>query len=328
MARDGRRFGFGSVSLLAATVLVLSGCGAPAEEAARDEPTAFRFETSIDPGGCLIEHVAVEPGINQFQVDGLSPDGSVLAVTWERGEGDRGTYLLNLSTGERTDLPGVKETAVFAPSGETLVSAVYVDDGKTDIVEYDRATGELTAIAPHEEWDWLASYSSDGEVIVFNSYRSGASDVYTYHRASGELERWTDDPRYEAHAQFSPDDSQILFHRQVDEGDYDVFVLETGSGDVTQLTGDETEESYASWSPDGKTIVFSSNRDQLPEVTDLYLMRADGSEIRRLTAYPAKDGYPFFSPDGRYVYFNSDRDPRGIYRLSLDAQLECLTSSE
>ncbi len=316
------------LGVLAALAPLISGCAVPAEEVQADDTPAVRFETSIDPGGCVLEHVAVERGTNQYLHDGVSPDGSVLAVAWDRGEADRGTYLLNLATGQRTDLPGLNNVTAFAPSGKTLVSAVYVDDGKNDIFEYDHATGEMSVIAQHEEWDWLPSYSSNGDFIVFNSYRSGGSDIYTYHRASGELERRTDDPRYEAHAQFSPDDSKILFHRQVDEGNFDVFVLEVGSGEISQLTHDETEEGYASWSPDGQTIVFASDRDQTPGKTDLYLMQADGSKIRQLTDHPAKDAYPFSSPDGRYIYFNAYRDPPGIYRISLAGDLECVTSSE
>ena len=94
------------------------------------------------------------------------------------------------------------------------------------------------------------------------------------------------------------------------------------------MTRDETEEGYASWSPDGKHIVFASDRDQTPGKSDLYLMRADGSEIRQLTDHPSKDAYAFFSPDGRYIYFNAYRDPPGVYRISLDGNLECLTSLE
>ena len=314
-------------ALFCITLFALA-CSAPSEQIPSEQPPAdpapiFRFAASVDPGGCRLEHVAVEPGTNQYQYDSLSPDGSTLAVGWERGD-ERGTYLLDLRTGERTDLPGLNNGAVFSPSGATLVNSIYVDDGKTDIAEYDRESGEMTVIAPHPEWDWLASYSSDGETILFNSFRTGGSDVYTYHRSTGELTQWTDDPRYEAHAQFSADDKRILFHRQIDEGNYDVFLLDTATGEITQLTDDETEEAYASWSPDGKTLVFTSDRSQTPGVTDLYLMDAAGSEPRQLTDHSAKDAYPFFSPDGRYLYFNSDREPSGIYRIELDEGLECV----
>jgi Tol biopolymer transport system component len=280
--------------------------------------------TSVDPSGCMLEHIAVEEGIRQFQFDSLSPDGGRLAVGWERGEGNRGTYILDLTLGERTDIPGFNNGAVFAPDGLTLVNSIYTDDGKTDIVEYNLQTGEITEIAPHPDWDWLASYSSDGDTILFNSYRTGASDIYTYTKASGKLKQWTDNAKYEAHGQFSPDDSKILFHRQEEGGDFNIFAIDTKTGKTSQLTHAPTEESYASWSPDGKTIAFTSDRHKKPGTGDIFLMDLNGENVRQLTDYDAKDGYPFFSPDGKHLYFNSSREPEGVYRIALDEQLNCL----
>lgn len=286
---------------------------------------SMEFETSVDPGGCLVEHVAVEVGTNQYQYDSLSPDGGILAVAWDRGEEARGTYLLDLKTGERTDLPpAFNNGAVFSPDEKTLVSHAYVENGKTDILEYDRATGEFSVIAPHEEWEWLASYSSDGDFILFNSYRTGASDIYTYRRSDGAMKRWTDFDGYDAYAQFSPDDSKILFHRHEGEGDYNIYVIDVSTGEIEQLTSDKTEESYGSWSPDGETVVFASDRSREAGVADLFLMNKDGENVRRLTDMPAKDALPFFSPDGAYLYFNSDREPQGLYRMKLNADYECV----
>ncbi len=326
--RLSNRFVCTTLAAVAAAALPTSGCREPAKDPPIQREARPRFETSVDGAGCVVEHVATEPGTNQFQYDGLSPDGSTMAVGWSRGDAERGLYLLDLATGERTEMAGLNEVAVFAPSGDMLLATVYVDDGRTDLFEVDPANGERSVVAPHEAWDWLGSYSSDGATIVFNSYRAGASDIYTYRRDSGELERWTDDPRYEAYAQFSPDDSSILFHRQVEGGNYDLFVIDVASGEISQLTQDETEEGYGSWSPDGESIVFASDRGQAAGITDLYLMRADGTGIRRLTAHPAKDSHPFFSPDGRYLYFNSGREPAGIYRIEMEEGFECRKASE
>ena len=282
------------------------------------------LKTSVDPSGCVLEHIAAEEGIRQFQFDSLSPDGGQLAVGWERGEGEQGTYILDLASGESTDIPGFNNGAVFAPDGLTLVNSIYADNGKTDIVEYNLQTGEITEVAPHPEWEWLASYSSDGGTILFNSYRTGASDIYTYTKASGEIKQWTNHPGYEAHGQFSPDDSKILFNRQEEDGDFNIFVIDTETGEISQLTDDPTEEGYASWSPDGKAIAFSSDRHQKPGTVDIFIMDHDGENIRQLTDYDAKDGYPFFSPDGKYLYFNSSRKPEGVYRIALDENLNCL----
>ena len=289
------------------------------------------FETSIDPGGCLVEHVAVEKERGQFYFDGLSPDGRKLAVGWDRNGEESGLYLLDLNTGEQRVIPGLNNGAVFSPEGHKLLNILPTENGRTDIVEYDLATGETTLIAPHDQWEWLASYSSDGSLILFNSYRTGASDIYTYRKSDGKLKQWTYFDGYEAHAQFSPDDSKILFNRQEDkkdfhgETDFNLYVIDAESGEITQLTDEASEEGYGSWSPDGETIVFSSDRNQASGETDLYLMNSDGDNVRRVTNHPAKDAYPFFSPDGNYIYFNSDRsDPTGIYRIRFDRNLDCI----
>lgn len=282
------------------------------------------YETSLDPGGCLLEHVAVEAGRNQFHYDGLSPDGNRLAVGWRRGEEESGLYLLDLKTGAREPIPGLNNGAVFSPDGNKLLNILPTENGKTDILEYDLATGETTIIAPHDEWEWLASYSSDGELILFNSYRTGASDIYTIRMSDGALKQWTDFDGYDAHAQFSSDDSRILFNRQEEGEDFNIYVIEAATGAITQLTDEATEEGYASWSPDSQTIVFASDRDKPSGKTDLYLMDASGDDVRRITDHTEKDSYPFFSPDGNYVYFHSDREPAGMYRIAFDENLECV----
>jgi len=306
-------------------VLLVAGC-------APYEPVAF--EASIDPGGCMVEHVAVDPGRGQFHFDGLSPDGSMLAVGWDRNGAESGLFLLDLNTGERSDIPNLNNGAVFSPDSKTLLNVLPTENGRTDIVEYDLSTGEMTTIAPHDQWEWLASYSSDGGTVLFNSYRTGASDIYTYRKSDGELKQWTDFEGYEAHGQFSPDDSKVLFNRQEDSGDFssetdfNVYVLDLLSGDIVQLTDAPSEDGYPSWSPDGKTVVFASDRAQESGELDIYLMRSNGDDVRRITEHPAKDEYPFFSPDGKYIYFNSYRsDPKGIYRIELNEDYSCTTGT-
>lgn len=282
-------------------------------------------ETSIDPGGCLVEHVAVDSDRGQFHYDGLSPDGNRLAVGWSRDNEESGLYILDLKTGGRKEIPGLNNGAVFSPDGNKILNVLPTENGTTDIVEYDLPTGEMTTIAPHAAWEWLASYSSDGEYILLNSYRTGASDIYTYRISDGALKQWTDFDGYDAHAQFSPDDSRILFNRQDDGEDFNLYVIERETGKIAQLTDEPTEEGYPSWSPDGRAIVFASDRNQASGETNIYLMNADGQNVRRITNHPAKDAYPFFSPNGKYIYFNSYRsDPKGIYRIELDSNLDCV----
>ena len=167
---------------------------------------------------------------------GLSPDGRKLAVGWDRGSGasvQRGAYLLDLRTGRRTDLPHLNNAPSFSPDGRHLVSANYAADRslKTELVELDLRDGTARTLASGPSAEWLGSYSSDGRWILFNSTRTGTSDLYRIRRADGRIERLTDDPRYEAHAQFFDRDRKVIFHRQVAGDDYDIVVRELDQQD-------------------------------------------------------------------------------------------------
>ena len=297
--------------LVLVTLIWLTGC----------QHTAF--ETERDPSGCLLERVAVEEGVHSFQFDSLSPDGRLLGIGWSKGDDERGTYLLDLISGERTDVPGFNNGATFSPDGTTLLNSIYVDGGKTDIAEYDRRTGKITIIAQHEDWDWLASYSSDGEWIVFNSYRGGNSDVYLYKRSDGSMRQMTESDRYDAHAQLSPDGKTIVFNRQDGPTDYNVYKLDVATGVETQLTDSPREEGYPSWSADGRYIIYSSDAGNEAGKLNIHVMTSDGTHVQQLTAHKDKDGYPFASPDGEYVYFNTDRQPNGVYRIKINDDMSC-----
>ncbi len=288
-------------------------------------PATARSQSASDhdPGECQIERIPAEDDIRSFQLNSMSPDGETIAIGWDRESGERGTYLLDLTTGAQTDVPEMNNGAIFSPDGRRLLNAVYVDDGKTDIVEIDIESRDVTIIASHPEWDWLPCYSPDGSRIVFSSYRSGNSDIYVYDQASQELTQLTNTDMYEAHAQFSPDGTRIAFHRQVSETDFNIYILDLNSGSETQITDSPREESYPSWAADGKHLFFSS--DTFGEIgkPDIMVMTDQGTIVSRLTHHPAKDAYAFASPDGEYVYFNSYREPQGVYRVKIDSSFKC-----
>jgi len=256
---------------------------------------------------CPIEPVSGADGERQAMFHGLSPDGRELAVGWEKGEGaalQRGVFVLNLRTGQRTDLPHLNNAATFSPDGRYLVAANYSPDPKlrTEIVELDRKTGQARTYASDPAMEWLASYSSDGKWILFNSMRTGNSDLYRVERVTGRVERLSDGPRYEAQGQYVDRDRQILFHRNVAGDDYDVAILDTRTGQSRAIGATPLEEAYPAMSRDGRWIAFSA----VPAAgaqPNLYVMKPDGSGKVRLTEGAAKDAYATWSPDGRTLYF-------------------------
>lgn len=253
---------------------------------------------------------------------GLSPDGRKLAIGWDRGSGantQRGAYLLDLRTGQRTPLPHLNNAPSFSPDGRHLISANYAADRslKTELVELDLRDGSARSLASGPSAEWLGSYSSDGRWILFNSTRTGASDLYRIRRADGRVERLTDDPRYEAHAQFFDRDRQVIFHRQVGGDDYDIVIRDLRNRTERAIGSTPAEEGYPAMSSDGRWIAFSAvtKNGQQP---NLFVMRADGSGGRQLTDGPLKDAYATWSRDGRSIIFVRF-DPGGskILRLAV-----------
>lgn len=281
--------------------------------------------------GCIVEQVS-EPGLNEYMSRGLSPDGKYIGLTHQEGKSENGIPIAsvrvqNLETGEDKPVNAAMNNAGhISPDNSTMVSAIYVENGRTDIVLLDLETDTVTPVAAHEHWDWLPTFSPDGSSIVFNSYRvDDQADIYTYDRATGDLTRRTDDPRYEAHGEFSPDGTKIMFHRMIthkEDGGYDfeIFVIDLATGSETQITpGSPYEESYGSWAPDSAHLVFSSDHEGNPSKPNLYVLAPDGSIVSRLTKGDWKDSYAQWSRDGKYIYFNSDRDGSGgVYRIAMD----------
>jgi TolB protein len=289
---------------------------------------AMQFAPAADLGGCAISRVTdAAPGELHFQFEGISHDDRRLFVAWEKGE-SRGAYILDLESGRRRDVPGVDNAGVFAPDDARILAAHSGADRTTELFEVELATGERRPVAPHPRHEFLATYSPDGNWILFNSYRTGRSDVYVVPRTGGEPERLTDFEGYEAHAAFSPDMKSILFHRNVGEGDYDIFRIDFASREITPFIAGPGEQSYPSWSPDGRFVAFASDWGETAGRTDIYVADAAGKIVSRITRSPGYNAYPSWSRDGRWLYFVSERPAgtRNVVRAAIDGAGGCLPS--
>jgi Tol biopolymer transport system component len=278
-----------------------------------------------DPGGCALERVTdATTGELHFQFEGLSHDDRSLFVAWEKGK-DRGAYILDVATGKRRDVPAFNNAGVFSPDDSRILVANSIADGSTELYEIDIGSGRMTPIAPHPKHDFLATYSPDGQWILFNSYRTGRSDIYVIPRGGGEALRLTDSDAYEAHAVFSPDMKAILFHRDLGNGNYDIFRMDFATRAVAPFISGPGEQSYPSWSPDGRFVALASDQGEASGKADIYVADATGSVVTRVTRSPGYNAYPSWSHDGRWLYFTSERPAgtRNVFRAAIDASGRC-----
>ena len=176
-------------------------------------------------------------------------------------------------------------------------------------------------------FDYNASFSPDGQWIVFTSERagSGQADIYRAHADGSGLERLTDDPDLDDQAAISPDGASVAFVSTRDSHTANVWILDLGSRKVRNLTGGRTvpdEPGHLkgafrpSWSPDGKWIAFTSDRhfpfkphvepapgwEHLQEMS-IYVIQPDGQGLRRVTPAGVTAGSPKWSPDGKRLVF-------------------------
>lgn len=176
-------------------------------------------------------------------------------------------------------------------------------------------------------FDLHASFSYDGQWIVFTSERNGLgqADIYRARPDGSAVERLTDSPALDDQGTLSPDGTQLAFvSTGTNMGTANVWILDIKSKRLRNLTGQPGIQGDPSkpngffrpvWSPDGKWIAFSSDRNtewrghssgagwEHVQELSVYIIRPDGTGLRRLTQDGMCTGAPKWSTDGKRLIF-------------------------
>lgn len=193
--------------------------------------------------------------------------------------------------------------------------------GNTDIFLADRTGRDARALIAHPSLDFNASFSPDGQWIVFTSDREGGADLYRVRSDGSQLERLTDDPAFDDQGAISPDGTSVAFVSSR-SGQADIWLLDLTTRHVRNLTRHPAGDFRPAWSPDGKWPAFSSDRDPpatscpnttapgsgpfvTPQYTAVFVMRIDGSGLRRVSPPGTVAASPKWSEDGLRLAFHS-----------------------
>lgn len=298
-----------------------------------------------------------------------SPDGARLVFQSEREPGNPfyQIYVLDLSTGESKRVsPGVGKTtcAFFRPrSDDILFSSTHHDpkskqyqddenafrasgkerryswdyDPEMDIYAYNETSGALTRLTTARGYDAEASYSPDGQWVVFSSMRdvynrpltpqetqqlgtdpSYFGEIYIMKADGSGQQKLTDTPGYDGGPFFTHDGSRIVW-RQFDERGLiaNVWTMKPDGSDKRKIT-DFGSMSWAPYEhPSGAYFIFASNKLGF-ENFELFVVDAAGAkEPVRVTYSDGFDGLPVPSPDGRQLAWTSSRSGGAAGQLFL-----------
>ena len=236
------------------------------------------------------------------------PDGSKIAFTSGRGEGDGNqVFFMYVDGGEAwqvTEHEGGVSQFSIAPDGETVL---------------------FTARDPLSEEQERRDEIGDDAEVVDGSFRM--THLWLSDIESGDEKRLTDGDFTVSDPQWSPDSSRIAFVRRpntkVDDSAWsDVWVADT-EGNAELFYENAGPDTSPRWSPDGNTLAMASKPQpgNTQWYSKLHLFPADGGEpIVMLEDFDLGFGAPMWSRDGRTIYWSTGQGTvTNLFGVDLDS---------
>ena len=177
-----------------------------------------------------------------------------------------------------------------------------------------------TKLTTNTSDDRYASYSPDGQKIIFESNRDGTWQIYIMNADGSEQVRLTTNESNNRRPAWHPNSETVLFESDRN-GKMDLFTIDLADMEVRQLTGFQNAEPiFAQYSPDGESIAISLRESE--NKSNIVLLNKDGEIIKELTNTNFRSYYPRWSNDGTgIVYFSrkeTENEDDEIYRLNVE----------
>lgn len=197
-----------------------------------------------------------------------------------------GTNLTQLTNSGRNSSPH------WSPDGTRIV---FYRFGGTVGIYVMNADGSNQTQLTNSPYDHSPRWSPDSSRITFISIRDDPSpttcndcnvEIYSMNADGSNQTRLTNNPRFDASPEWSPDGTRIVF-KSLRDNKINIYVMNADGTSQTRLTNYTEDSDVVSpiFSPDGMRIMFSSGYSFFDELitSQSYVMNADGSNLVRLT---------------------------------------------
>jgi Tol biopolymer transport system component/tRNA A-37 threonylcarbamoyl transferase component Bud32 len=159
--------------------------------------------------------------------------------------------------------------------------------------------GTPEAVISTTREDSRGAWSPDGNMVAFNSDRSGDMNIWLYTFADSATRQLTTGHGGDFQPNWSPDEKKIAFFSSR-SGSPNIWEVEIGNATLRRLTSNSGVNVNPFYSPDGTLIAYQSDQSGRLEV---WVMNADGSNPRRLTNVGVTGHFMRWSGDGTGVVF-------------------------
>ncbi|MGD8363241.1 MAG: hypothetical protein PVJ04_17570, partial [Gemmatimonadota bacterium] len=272
------------VSLVLMPMLLLVACGPSDEESAleRHAVADYALVISTDRGGGTMDLFLHARDSDDAEMVSSHP-ASMYGPSWAP---DGSHILFTIETAEQSDVYSIR------PDGT----------GRTNLTS-------------REGYDGNASYSPEGETIVFVSTREALADghagrdLWLMDADGSNVRPLTRNQMYEGAPRFSPDGEWVAFCRQIplEDGSQDgeIFLIDRLGSQEVRVTREPGFDCLPDWSPDGRMLTFHRCRE---DGCFIVVADSDGSHPRRVTDDEFGGQWPRWSPDGEWIAYTSERN--------------------
>jgi S1-C subfamily serine protease len=238
------------------------------------------------------------PGPNQREIGRLHRGVSAEVLAGPEWDGERYWYHVQPLDGSR---PGWAQDDNLVTSETALRPILFTSDqaGSEDLYSILPDGSDMVQLTYIGGGERDASWSPDGDYVVFVYTSRGDGDLYVMDSGGGRPLRLTDHEADDAHPVWSPDGRSIAFVSNRD-GDWELYVLDLYHQKLLQITSNGAWDGFPAWSPDSRRLVYSSDRTGN---FDLFSVDAAGEEEVQLTTNPHADTHPSWSPKGSEIAY-------------------------
>lgn len=196
---------------------------------------------------------------------GVSPDRRYIAFGKPYSTSDSDVFLVDLESGEKTNLTeheGFQDNipAGFTPDGESLLILTNEGTEFAYLESYDLSSGEAETLV-EAEWDVAgADFSENGKYLAAWINNDARTEIRVYDAATMERVELPELPEAEiTGVAFSQDESKLAFYGSTARSPRDLYVAPMGSGgEARQLTDTLNPEIEAEHLVEPEVVRFAS----------------------------------------------------------------------